>query len=61
MPISKTIVLVGSVLLLLGGLATVASPEAEKKRVTVEDTIRMTTLPETLYAGSDASDRKSVV
>lgn len=55
MPISKTIVLVGSVLLLLGGLATVASPEAEKKRVTVEDTIRMVTLPETLYAGSDAA------
>jgi len=43
------------VALALLGNAAVAEPQEAKKRITVEDTIRMTTLPETLYAGSDAS------
>jgi dipeptidyl aminopeptidase/acylaminoacyl peptidase len=42
-------------LLLWAGSATATLPDGAKKRITVEDTIRMTTLPETLYAGSDAS------
>lgn len=57
MPIGPKFVCMSIVLLFCIGPATVAGATdgGAKKRITVEDTIRMTTLPETLYAGSDAS------
>lgn len=46
--------------LLLGSSRMAAGPQEAKKRITVEDTIGMTTLPETLYAGGDASTSRYV-
>ena len=42
------------VLVLLTVQCAGADPQDAKRRITVEDTIRMTVLPDTLYAGSDA-------